>query len=483
MSFDPHAVGPTDSPAAVPLTPSHPAPAGLDAVPNADEPVTTADPGEALDASTPAATDAAAPPAPRPRRVSGISISIAVVGLMAGAALFLSGYSLGRQAESTPGTPGSEQQAFVPFWDAYDAITQQYAGGDIDRKQVIEGAIRGMIESLGDPFSAYMSSEDYQKSLQGIAGQFEGIGAEIAARKTDGSGAQCSPLGPDCQMVVTAPVDGAPADKAGVQAGDVITEIDGVSVNGSTVDDAVAKVRGAKGTVVVLTIVRKGGAPQKISITRDIVAAKEVITKSLAGGSVGYIKVTGFSDNSASEFTKAITDDVKAGQKRIILDLRGNPGGFVTAARQIASQFIASGPIYWQEDAQGNVVETPAQAGGVATDPSIKLVVLIDKGSASASEIVAGALQDTKRATLIGQTSYGKGTIQEWEPLPNDSGGFRLTIARWLTPNKTWIHKVGITPDVKVDVPASTPPDQDPVLDKALEVLGTATAGTLQLAA
>ena len=120
---------------------------------------------------------------------------------MAGAALFLSGYSLGRQAETTPGTPGSEQAAFVPFWDAYRAITEQYAGGAVERKTVIEGAIRGMIDSLGDPFSSYLSSEDYKKSLQGIAGQFEGIGAEIGGRKTDGSGEQCTPLGPDCQMV------------------------------------------------------------------------------------------------------------------------------------------------------------------------------------------------------------------------------------------------------------------------------------------
>ena len=420
----------------------------------------------------------------RPSFISGIHVALAVVTLLAGAALFLSGYSLGRQAETTPGTPATEQQAFVPFWDAYRAITQQYAGGAVDRKLVIEGAIKGMIDSLGDPFSSYLSSEEYKKSLQGLAGQFEGIGANIGARKSDGSGASCSPLGArparwSCSRWSTA----RPADKTGLKPADVITKIDGVSVDGSTVDDAVAKVRGAKGTSVVLTVVRKGAAAIDITIVRDVISAQEVVSKSLANGAVGYIKVTGFSDNAATDLVRVLGSDVQAGQRAIILDLRGNPGGFVTAARKIASQFIATGPIYWQEDAQGHQVPTNAEPGGVATDPGIKLIVLIDKGSASASEIVAGALQDTKRATLVGQVSYGKGTIQEWQPLPNDTGGFKLTIAKWLTPDKRWIHHVGLTPDVTVEVPASTPPDQDPVLDKALELLGAASAGVLQLAA
>jgi carboxyl-terminal processing protease len=441
------------------------------------DPVANSDPGT-LVYTAPSGDHGAS----RRRGVTGTQLAVAVVALMAGAALFLSGYSLGRLAATTPGTPGDEQAAFVPFWDAYRAITEQYAGGEVDRKQVIEGAIRGMIDSLGDPFSSYLSSEDYKKSLQGISGQFEGIGANIAARKV-GTGEQCTPLGSDCQMVVTKPIDGAPADKAGVKAGDVITEVDAVSVSGATLDDEINKVRGPKGTTVTLTIVREGGAPQQIAIVRDVVNETEVVSRSLAGGEVGYIKLNGFSDNSSAQFVSILTDDVKAGQRKFIVDLRGNPGGFVTAARKISSQFIASGPIYWQEDAKGTQVATLAETGGVATDPAIKIVVLIDKGSASASEITAGALQDTKRATLVGVTSYGKGTIQEWEPLPNDTGGFRLTIAKWLTPDKRWIHQKGLTPDVVVEVPQSTPPDQDPILDKGLEVLGASSAEVLQVAA
>jgi len=436
----------------------------------------------------PGVSSAPLPPDSRPRRSrlrapTATRLSIVVVAVLAGTALFLSGYSLGRHDLTTPGTTANEQQAFVPFWDTYDAITQQYAGGTVDQKAVIEGAIKGMIDSLGDPFSQYLSSEDYKKSLQSISGQFEGIGASLTAIKTDGSNAGCTPLGPTCEMVVIGTTSGAPADLAGLKAADVITKIDGMAVAGKTLDTEVAKVRGAKGTVVTLTIVRGAAAPQDISITRNVIVQKEVVTRSLANGAVGYIQMTGFSDTAAADVVTALRADVAAGQRKIILDLRGNLGGFVTAARTVASQFIASGPVFWQQDALGHIVPTMAVAGGVATDPSIKVVVLIDKNSASASEIVAGALQDTKRATLIGQVSYGKGTIQVWQPLPDDTGGFRLTIAKWLTPDKRWIHHIGLTPDVSVALPANPTPGVDTVLDKALEVLGVSSAGIVQEAA
>ena len=181
----------------------------------------------------------------------------------------------------------------------------------------------------------------------------------------------------------------------------------------------------------------------------------EVSSRNLAAGTVGYVSVAGFSDVAADEVVAALTQHVAAGQKKLILDLRGNPGGYVTAARKIASQFIGSGVVFWEQDAAGNQVATDALSGGVATDPAIRLVVLIDGGSASASEIVAGALQDTGRAMLIGAQSYGKGTVQQWQQLSGDGGAFRLTVARWLTPNKRWIHKVGLTPDVVVALPKS----------------------------
>ena len=208
-------------------------------------------------------------------------------------------------------------------------------------------------------------------------------------------------------------------------------------------------------------------------IVRDVIVQKEVITKDLANGAVGYIHVTGFSDNSASQFHDALKADLDAGKKKIVLDLRGNPGGYVTAARRIASEFIGSGPIFWEEDAKGGQVETDASSGGLATSDKIQLVVLVDKGSASASEIVAGALQDRHRAQLVGETTFGKGTVQQWIEL-QDNGALKLTIAKWLTPDKRWIHHVGLTPDVTVATPAQPDPNQDPQLDKAVETLTAA---------
>jgi carboxyl-terminal processing protease len=412
------------------------------------------------------------------RRLGGrfAIVASAIVAVLAGSGLFLAGFALGSQATNEPGTPADAAQAFKPFWDTYTAITQHYAGDPVTRKQLVDGAIKGMLDSLGDPFSFYLSPTDFTSSLQGLSGQFEGIGATIQSEKKDGTQG-CTPLGPNCALIVIEPLAGAPAEKAGLKAADRITKIDGTSVDGSTLDATLAKVRGPKGTVVDLTVVRGTAAAMDIKIVRDVIVQPEIVAKQLAGGRVGYIQVIGFSDNSARQFAAALSADVKAGNKAIVLDLRGNPGGYVTAARAIASQFIASGPIFWERPAAGDPLPTSAEPGGVATDPSIKLAVLIDKGSASASEIVAGALQDTKRGTLVGQQSYGKGTVQQFLPLDNDNGGFRLTIARWLTPNLRWINKVGLTPDVVVPLPASgAAAGTDPTLDRALEVLGIGTS-------
>jgi carboxyl-terminal processing protease len=273
--------------------------------------------------------------------------------------------------------------------------------------------------------------------------------------------------------VIVAPIEGSPAERAGLQPGDVVLAVDGTSLDGLTVNEARDRIRGPKGTEVVLTLERDGGAPFEVPVTRDVIVQREVISETLAGGTVGYVRLTGFSEGGGKQFADAVKEQVSAGRKKIIVDLRGNPGGFITAARTVASQFIGSGPIFWQEDADGTQTPTDAESGGAAVDPSIEVVVLVDRGSASASEIVAGALKDTGRATLVGETTFGKGTVQQWQPLEDDNGGFRLTTAKWLTPDRHWVHHVGIEPDVAVTVPAGTPADEDPVLDKALEILGT----------
>lgn len=429
-----------------------------------------------------AAAGDADPPARTRRGIPVVAISIALIALFGGSTLFLSGYALGRQAAAEPGTPARLRSDFQPFWDTYQAITDRYAGGTVDRETLIQGAIRGMITSLGDPFSAYLTSDEYRKSLQGISGQFEGIGAEIASQATDGTHG-CTPLGVACRLLVTNPLPGSPAERAGIKSGDIVASVDGASVDGLTLDAARDRIRGAKGSVVTINVERPGSPPLTLSITRDVVQALEVESRTLAGGSVGYIRLAGFSDAAADEVVGALKTHLAAGRSRLVLDLRGNPGGFVTAARKIASQFIASGPIFWEQDAGGTQISTDALGGGVATGPDVRLVVLIDGGTASAAEIVAGALQDTKRATLVGQQSFGKGTVQQWQELSGQAGAFKLTIARWLTPDKRWIHKIGLTPDVVVALPNPIPSGVDPDLDRALEVLGSAAQGAVFQAA
>jgi len=415
-----------------------------------------------------------APSAPR-RRPPILAIAIAIVAILAGGALFMSGYSMGRQTAVEPGTPVSEDEAFRPFWDTYQTITERYAGGEVDRDAVIQGAIQGMIDALGDPYSSYLTSQQYRESLQGISGEFEGIGAEIATQAADGTQG-CGTLGPECRLVIIAPLAGSPAEKAGLRSGDLVLAADGISFDGLTVDGARDRIRGPKGSAVSLSVQRGAGEPFALEITRDVIEQKEVESRDLSEGTVGYVRLNGFSDRGADELEAALRAHLEAGRTKLILDLRGNPGGYVTAARDVASQFVGSGVVFWEQDAQGEQVATDAVAGGVATDPSIRVVCLVDGGSASASEIVAGALQDTGRATLVGQTTFGKGTVQQWQELTGEGGAFRLTIARWLTPDKRWIHDVGLEPDVVVSIPDDVAAGEDPTLDRALEILGGAAS-------
>ena len=360
-----------------------------DALPPDDSP----DAVEAAPEPDPAPVPVPAPAPAAGRRSSVLVTALAIVAVLGGSALFVSGWTLGRQSALTPGTPSGEAEAFQPFWDTYRAVTERYAGGEVDRKTLIEGAIKGMIGSLDDPYSQYLTSEEFKDSLRSISGEFEGIGATIGTVDASGATSTCTTLGADCRLSIVAPIPGSPAEKAGVQPGDVIDEIDGTPLDGLTDDAARSKVRGPKDTAVVLTIQRGTETPFDLEIVRAVIVTPEVETKSLADGAVGYIRLAGFSDHAAEQFDAAVKAAVDGGQKQLIVDLRGNPGGYVTAARDIASQFLADGTIFWQEDADGTLVATVATPGGVATDPSIRLVLLVDGGSASASEIVAGALR------------------------------------------------------------------------------------------
>jgi len=422
-------------------------------------------------------------PRQRGRRMPVLTIAIALVAVLAGGALFMSGYTLGERREQQPGTPATDDVAFQPFWDAYRQIVDRYAGGDVDKDGLIEGAIKGMFEALGDPYSSYLTPEEFLATLEGISGEFEGIGAEIGTVDAAGATSDCVELSDACRLVIVSPLDGSPAEKAGIRPGDVLTEVDGTSLAGLSIEEARNKIRGRKGTEVTLTVERDGEAqPIKLKITRDVIVAREVVERDLAGGRVGYVRLAGFSDSGAVDFRSAVEADIKAGRTKLVIDLRGNPGGYITAARDVASQFVAEGPVFWQEDADGQRRATATSGDGVATDAGIEIVLLIDRGSASASEIVAGALKDTGRATLVGEKTFGKGTVQEWTQL-DGAGGFRLTVAKWLTPNQTWIHRVGIEPDVTVVLPTDLGPDEDPALDKALEILGETASVALRPAA
>lgn len=427
-----------------------------------------------------AAPPLAEPPQPTRRRGIGpLQLALATVALLAGAALFLSGFTLGARTATTPGTPAADAELFAPFWDVYESITKSYVG-DVDREKLVQGAIDGMIGALDDPYSSYMSPEELQRARESVSGEFSGVGAEVTTRPPDPATGSCATIGPDCRLVIVAPIDGSPAERADLRSGDVITAVDGRTVDGDTLDEAIARIRGPRGTEVTLTLVRGGGSPFDVAIVRDTIVSRQVETRELALGSVTYVRVAGFSDSAARQFEAAIRAAREEGVTKFVVDLRDNPGGYVTAARAIASQFIAEGPLFWEEAADGTQVATNAKRGGAATGADIRLAVLVNGGSASASEIVAGALQDTGRGTLVGEPTFGKGTIQQWVDLTAESGGFRLTIAKWLTPDKHWVHEKGLQPDIVVPADgagAGEPgPTGDPWIDAALEALD-ATAG------
>jgi carboxyl-terminal processing protease len=273
-----------------------------------------------------------------------------------------------------------------------------------------------------------------------------------------------------------APIEGSPAEAAGLQSGDVILAVDGESVVGSTIDDQVSRVRGPAGTDVTLTIDRDGEVSD-LTITRDEITIIEVESE-LLDGHVGYIALHGFSTDSADQFGDQLGELLDQGADQIVFDLRDNPGGYITAARDIASEFVEEGLLFSQESAGDEVIEWEATGDGQATDAAIEVVVLVNGGSASASEIVAAALDETDRATIMGEPTFGKNTVQIWDELVN-GGGVRITISRWFTPEHNSVAPDGVQPDITVAVPDGTPPDEDPVLDEALAYLATVADASL----
>lgn len=353
-------------------------------------------------------------------------------------------------------TPPDLQTLFKPFWEAWQIIHQQYVDQPVDDTKLMEGAIRGMMESLGDPHSTYMDPQTYKDANAQLAGSYEGIGATVDS------------TGDYLTIVSTFP--GSPAEKVGLVSGDQIIAVDHKDMTGTNPELVRQKVIGPAGTTVHLTIERKGvSAPLEFDVTRAKIVMASASGKMLANG-VAYVQVTTFGENTTKELIAALKTLMAQKPKGLILDLRDNGGGYLQTAVEVVSQFQDKGPVLYEQYGDGSRKEYDVIPGGLAT--KIPMVVLINEGTASASEITAGALQDYGRAKLVGVVSYGKGSVQNWVPISNDQGAVRVTIARWLTPKDRQIDKKGLTPDVYVPRTADDrKAGRDPQLEAAVETL------------
>ncbi|OGY25298.1 MAG: hypothetical protein A2Z11_02970 [Candidatus Woykebacteria bacterium RBG_16_43_9] len=356
---------------------------------------------------------------------------------------------------SNQNTPREIKADFAPFWEAWDTVTSEFLERNkLDPQDLIYGAIRGMVQSVGDPYTVFLDPKQNSDFELSLSGTYEGIGIEIDIR--------------DNQLVVVAPIDGTPAQKAGVQAGDKILEIDGEDTVVMTIQEAVQKIRGEMGGDVVLKLGRNG-KNLDVTITRAKIVIKSVEFEDLGGGTA-RIKINRFGDNTFAEWSKGVNQFVSGGFKKLVLDLRNNPGGRLDHSISIAGDFVNKGTtVVMEEDSSGKQI--PFKTENQPRLKGVKVVVLLNKGSASASEIVAGALRDTLAVKLVGETSFGKGTIQRVDDFPSGAG-LHITFAKWLTPKGTWVNQKGIKPDIEVkltekDIKAK----RDPQLDRAKQLL------------
>lgn len=353
-------------------------------------------------------------------------------------------------------TPGDVQQLFTPFWEAWNIIHDQYVDQPVDDTALMQGAIRGMMEAVGDDYTYYMDPQVYETETSSLSGEYQGIGAYV---DTQG----------DFLTIVT-PIEGSPAEAVGLRPGDMIVAIDGEDMTGFTPEEARQRVLGEAGTTVVLTIAREGEVDTlEFSVVRAKISVPSVTGEMLDNG-IAYVDINTFGENTTAELRAKLDELLAEKPKGIILDLRFNPGGYLHTSVEVMSEFIDSGLLVIEQYGDGSRDTFNALGNGKATD--VPMVVLINEGSASASEIVAGALQDYGRAPLVGVQSFGKGSVQIWSPLSNNQGAARVTIAKWLTPKERAINHVGLTPDYIVEMTDDDyTNDRDPQLDKAVEVL------------
>jgi len=344
-----------------------------------------------------------------------------------------------------------------PLWEAWQKISGQYIGRtDLDQKNMLSGAISGLVDSLGDPYSAYLTKDENEAMKEELKGTYEGIGIELGFR--------------DSKIVVIAPISGSPAQKAGVKPGDEIVSIDGQKTEDMNIAKATKLIRGSAGSKVTLELKDTKGGTNKVEVRREQISVKSVEVEFLQGknGEVALIKLSRFGEQTNSEWDAAVSEILKREVKGVVLDVRSNPGGFLIGAGYVASEFL-EGNIYGTQEASGQKNFFQASKKGKLLD--VPLAVLIDKGSASASEIVAGAISTRGRGKLVGEASFGKGSVQNAIDLAN-GGGILITVEKWLLPSGDQISKDGLKPDfaVKTDQIVNEAKD-DPVVKKALDII------------
>jgi carboxyl-terminal processing protease len=391
-------------------------------------------------------------------------ISKIVTGILLCGCLFFSGFLVGKSSLSSFLTSKIEGETlytkadFGIFWHVWDVIKQKYKDANkLDDQKMIYGSVSGLVDSLGDPYSEFLVPDVSKRFLEDIKGTFEGIGAEIGINKNN-------------KLTIIAPLEGTPAQRSGLKSGDEIIQINEKMTADMTLEEAVSLIRGEKGSKVKLTIFRVNSSKEQvINVTRDTIKVP-VVSMSIVGGDIAHIKLFNFTENSPQEFGEISQKVLQSSAKKILLDLRGNPGGYLDAAVDIAGWFLDTGDVVVIED-QGKLGQKKYTANGRSVFKNWPIVVLIDGGSASASEILAGALRDNLKTKLIVVNSFGKVSVQEMINLEKGAS-LKITVANWLTPTGISISKAGLKPDIEIETDTSdTKESQDLQLEKAINVL------------
>ncbi len=394
---------------------------------------------------------------------TGFSRYILIALLLAG--VFFTGFTAGKNsipsADLVQGVENksegqSEKVDFSMFWRVWNALQQEYIDAEeLEAEKLVDGAIKGMVRSVDDSYTRYLDPQASKNFEDTISGSFEGIGARIGIRED--------------QLTIISPLEDTPANRAGVKAGDQVIRIDGTSTSGMSLEEAVSRIKGERGTEVVLTVAREElEETKKITITRDKIDIPVVRWESRKEGA--YVRLFTFTEDVAGKFRNVANQVLKSGHDTMVLDLRNNAGGVLRGAINVAGWFVPEGKTVVQEKRDAKQVEHSSPGPGSFSD--FKVVVLINEGSASASEILAGALQEQIGARLVGVQTFGKGSVQTLRKF-QDSSTLKVTVARWLTPEGNLIEEEGIAPDVKVEMdPDQIDTEQDAQLQKAFEVLG-----------